>query len=80
MYLGNMIGITDERNIVYTIGPYKNNLPQAIVFISFDPAIKLLGLESWKEICRKNNSGFDKVTNTKGGLVNSQITDVVRVY
>lgn len=43
-----MTGTADERSIVYTTGSYENGIPQAIVLINFDPAIKLLGLERYK--------------------------------
>ncbi|KAL3422569.1 F-box domain-containing protein [Phlyctema vagabunda] len=38
-------GTADERSLVYSVG-FKN-APQALIFVSFDPAIKLKGLQSW---------------------------------
>ncbi|RFU26242.1 hypothetical protein B7463_g10094, partial [Scytalidium lignicola] len=41
-HLGNVEGTADERSLVYVTGG--SAAPQAIIFISFDPAIKLQGL------------------------------------
>jgi hypothetical protein len=38
-------GTIYERSIVYITGSDENDIPQAIILISFDPEIKLLGLE-----------------------------------
>ncbi|ESZ94454.1 hypothetical protein SBOR_5172 [Sclerotinia borealis F-4128] len=44
-HLGNVEGTADERSLVYVTGGYDS--PQAIIFVSFDPAIKLEGLKRW---------------------------------
>ena len=44
-HLGNVEGTADERSLVYVTGGYEK--PQAIVFVGFDPAIKLVGLKRW---------------------------------
>ena len=44
-HLGNVEGICDERSLVYATGGYDK--PQAIIFISFDPAIRLTGVQRW---------------------------------
>jgi hypothetical protein len=55
-HLGNVEGTTDERSLVYVTGGYEK--PQAIVFVGFDPAIKLVGLKRWSGItegmCQKD--------------------------
>ncbi|KAG4031850.1 hypothetical protein MFRU_008g02050 [Monilinia fructicola] len=50
-HLGNVEGTADERSIVYVTGGYGN--PRAIIFVSFDPAIKLTGLKRWGGMARK---------------------------
>jgi hypothetical protein len=50
-HLGNVQGTADERSLVYVTGVCDK--PQAIVFVGFDPAIKLVGLKRWGGLCRK---------------------------
>jgi hypothetical protein len=50
-HLGNVQGTADERSLVYVTGGCDK--PQAIVFIGFDPSIKLVGLKRWGGLCRK---------------------------
>jgi hypothetical protein len=50
-HLGNVEGTADERSMVYVTGAYGE--PQALIFIAFDPAIKLAGLKRWGGLCRK---------------------------
>ncbi|ATZ57101.1 hypothetical protein BCIN_14g02740 [Botrytis cinerea B05.10] len=50
-HLGNVEGTADERSLVYVTGGYGS--PQAIIFVSFDPAIKLAGLKRWGGMTRK---------------------------
>ncbi|KAI9643974.1 hypothetical protein NHQ30_007325 [Ciborinia camelliae] len=50
-HLGNVEGTADERSLVYVTGGYDS--PQAIIFVSFDPAIKLAGLKKWGGMKRK---------------------------
>lgn len=47
-YLGNVEGTADERSLVYATGGHGK--PQALVFVGFDPAIKLAGLKRWTSI------------------------------
>lgn len=44
-HLGNVEGTADERSLVYVTGGLER--PQAIVFVGFDPAIRLVGLKRW---------------------------------
>ena len=44
-HLGNVQGVADERSLVYVTGGCDK--PQAIVFLGFDPAMKLMGLKRW---------------------------------
>lgn len=44
-HLGNVQGTADERSMVYVTGGCDK--PQAIVFVGFDPAIRLVGLKRW---------------------------------
>jgi len=50
-HLGNVEGTADERSLVYLTGA--RNAPQAIIFLSFDPAIKLVGLKTWGGMTQK---------------------------
>jgi hypothetical protein len=50
-HLGNVEGTADERSMVYVTGA--SNEPQALIFIAFDPSIKLVGLKRWGGLCRK---------------------------
>ena len=50
-HLGNVEGTADERSMVYVTGGCDE--PQALIFIAFDPAIKLAGLKRWGGLCRK---------------------------
>ena len=50
-HLGNVEGTADERSLVYATGGCDK--PQAIVFVGFDPAMKLVGLKRWGGLCRK---------------------------
>ena len=55
-HCGNVEGTADERSFVYVTGGYEK--PQAIVFVAFDPAIRLVGLKRWGSIeegvCQKS--------------------------
>jgi hypothetical protein len=62
--LGSVEGIADERSIVY-VTEGRNSL-QAIIFIAFDPAIKLAGLKQWGGLCQK---GWGKASVQMGGLL-----------
>jgi hypothetical protein len=50
-HLGNVEGTADERSMIYVTGG--SDEPQALIFIAFDPAIKLAGLKRWGGLCRK---------------------------
>jgi len=58
-HLGNVEGTADERSLVYVTGD--ENQPSAIVFINFDPAIKLQGLAEWPR--KKERNGRSAKTN-----------------
>ena len=55
-HLGNVEGMADERSLVYVTGGESN--PQALIFVSFDPAIKLEGLKKWGGLYRKGAKGY----------------------
>ncbi|KAF9882068.1 f-box domain-containing protein [Colletotrichum karsti] len=40
-------GVMDDRSIVYAVGPRSSQSKRPLVFISFDPSIKLRGLDHW---------------------------------
>jgi len=50
-HLGNVEGIADERSLIYVTGGESE--PQALIFVGFDPAIKLEGLKKWGGLCKK---------------------------
>ena len=50
-HLGNVHGTADERSLVYSTG--SGDKPQALVFVGFDPAMKLAGLKTWGGLCGK---------------------------
>jgi hypothetical protein len=55
-HLGNVEGMADERSLVYVTGGERE--PQALIFVGFDPAIKLEGLKKWGGLCRKGVKGY----------------------
>ncbi|KAK0102436.1 hypothetical protein ONS95_006055 [Cadophora gregata] len=44
-HLGNVEGTADERSLVYVTGGCDQ--PQALIFVGFDPSIKLAGVKQW---------------------------------
>ncbi|KUJ18069.1 uncharacterized protein LY89DRAFT_668260 [Mollisia scopiformis] len=44
-HLGNVEGTADERSMVYVTGSH--NGPKALIFICFDPSVRLAGLKKW---------------------------------
>lgn len=50
-HLGNVEGTADERSMVYVTGGEGG--PKAIVFIGFDPGMKLVGLKRWGGLGQK---------------------------
>ncbi|KAK1518336.1 F-box domain-containing protein [Colletotrichum abscissum] len=44
---GNISGVMDERSLVYAIGQRGSQTRRPLVFICFDPSIKLTGLARW---------------------------------
>jgi hypothetical protein len=60
--LGNIEETGDERSIVYATGG-KDKL-RALIFINFDPAIKLSGLKDWQgqeQPCLPEDAPFIKI-------------------
>jgi hypothetical protein len=53
-HLGNVQGTADKRSMVYVTGAC--NEPQAIIYIGFDPVVKLKGLTKSGELYQ-NRSG-----------------------
>ena len=49
-HLGNVEGTADERSLVYVTGGYDK--PQALIFVGFDPSIKLAGVKQWSELSK----------------------------
>lgn len=45
-YIGKVHGTFDDSSLVYVTG--KESQPKAIIFVSFDPSIKLHGLKKWR--------------------------------
>lgn len=45
-HMGNVQGRWDQRSFVYSTGSNTNGV-QAVVFLGFNPAIKLQGLQEW---------------------------------
>lgn len=58
-HIGNVEATIDERSIVYVTGD--KDKPQALIFISFDPTIRLEGLTQWK-MRNYDSSGEDART------------------
>ncbi|KAH7418782.1 hypothetical protein BKA64DRAFT_208162 [Cadophora sp. MPI-SDFR-AT-0126] len=54
-HLGNVEGTADERSLVYVTGGCDQ--PQALIFVGFDPSIKLAGVKQW--------SGRSKLSSNK---------------
>ncbi|KAF6818434.1 F-box domain-containing protein [Colletotrichum sojae] len=46
-YCGSISGVMDDRSMVYAVGQRGSQGKRPLVFISFDPAIRLLGLDHW---------------------------------
>lgn len=63
-HLGNVEGTADERSILYVTG--SSDQPQAIVFIGFDPAMKLVGLKQLGSLERKGRKGVGEGPHIAG--------------
>ncbi len=61
-HLGNVEGTADERSIVYATGGRDG--PQALIYIGFDPAVKLEGFKTWSGVYR--GWGFGENRRSKG--------------
>ncbi|KAL0942524.1 F-box domain-containing protein [Colletotrichum truncatum] len=46
-HYGSISGVMDDRSMVYAVGQQSSPSKRPLVFISFDPAIRLEGLRSW---------------------------------
>ncbi|KXH54458.1 F-box domain-containing protein [Colletotrichum salicis] len=44
---GNISGVMDERSLVYAVGQKGSQTRRPLVFICFDPSVKLIGLARW---------------------------------
>jgi hypothetical protein len=51
-FLGHVEGTADKRSLVYCTSE-RNGLLDAIIFISFDPAINLAGIKQWGGLKRR---------------------------
>lgn len=49
-YQGKVTATGDERSVVYSTGTGKEEDLHALVYISFDPAAKLHGMQSWERL------------------------------
>ncbi|CAN8106501.1 unnamed protein product [Discula destructiva] len=49
LHAGNVVGAWDERSFVYSVESTTNAGMRAVVFVGFDPAIKLRDLPEWGE-------------------------------
>lgn len=60
-HLGAVKGAWDERSLVYSAGsgPGRDGGMQALVFVSFDPSIRLSGLKEWGDECSRRDSGYE---------------------
>lgn len=56
-FLGNVQGTADERSLIYVTG--NEEAPKAVIFINFDPAIRLAGLKKWKGTMRPGSAYVD---------------------
>lgn len=63
-HLGNVHGVSDERSMIYVTGGHDK--PQAIIFISFDPSIKLVGLKKWSSIKHWGGKGVGEGPHVDG--------------
>jgi hypothetical protein len=64
-HLGNVEGTADNRSFLYVTGGYDK--PQAILFVSFDPAIRLKGLKMWGGLQRSiQQKGISEGPHTNG--------------
>jgi hypothetical protein len=65
-HCGNVEVQSDDRSMVYATGGKEH--PRALVFINFDPSIRLRGLMKW---CSRRNSSEQELwpTRTRSGLV-----------
>lgn len=50
-HLGEADGIFDERSMVYATG--RRDRPRALIFVGFDPSIRLAGVKQWGGLCKK---------------------------
>lgn len=73
-HIGNVEGTADERSVVYVTGG--KDRPQAIVFVGFDPAFKLVGVKRWggtKEgMCQKGVGEGPHISGRASGSSGTQ--------
>lgn len=55
-HLGNVGGTSDERSLVYVTGGYEK--PQALIFVGFDPGMRMVGLKRWGSLHRSAEAGI----------------------
>ncbi|POS72828.1 hypothetical protein DHEL01_v208771 [Diaporthe helianthi] len=60
-HTGAVKGAWDERSLVYSTGggPGRDDGMQALVFVSFDPSIRLPGLKDWADECSRRDGGYE---------------------
>ncbi|RDW62638.1 hypothetical protein BP5796_10940 [Coleophoma crateriformis] len=74
-FLGNIEGTADERSVIYiTGGGSKSRGLKAIVLISFDPALKLVGLKTWSNGVQ-SSKGVGEGPHIDGRATGSYVED-----
>jgi hypothetical protein len=63
-HTGNVEGIADERSMVYMTGSH--NEPKALIFIGFDPSIRLKGLKKWDRTSQWGMKGVGEGPHVDG--------------
>ena len=72
-HLGNVHGTADERSLIYATG--SGDKPQALVFVGFDPAMKLAGLRCWGGMCQKGVGEGPHVAGRASGRLSENECD-----
>lgn len=65
-HLGEVRGTSDERSLIYATGGFGK--PQALIFVSFDPATKLEGLKRWGGLPQPRPRKVQNIGSCQKGL------------
>ncbi|KAJ4396002.1 hypothetical protein N0V93_000218 [Gnomoniopsis smithogilvyi] len=78
-HMGNVHGTWDERSCVYSTGSNADGV-QALIFLGFDPAIKLRGLQEWdryegwcESATKQHEDGVSTVSNVQDMLLHTDV-------